>query len=415
MRKAIIAIGLGFGDEGKGSIVDWLVRRHDAEMVVRFNGGAQAAHHVVTSDGREHTFAQFGSGTFHPGCLTHLSEHVLVNPLNLAREYEHLAELGELDALDRLTIHEDAVIITPFHVALNRAEEVARGWKRHGTTGQGVGVARRDQLGGKNAVLYARDLRDARKMLAKLLKIQFEKLAEIDQLGTDLDIEKLRADLPLGLTRAYQRIAPRIVEAMPEIEGTAVFEGAQGVLLDETFGFYPHNTWTDTTATNARALLQTSGFEGDLTTIGIIRSYMTRHGAGPFPTEDRRLSKQLPERDAGGWAGQFRVGYPDLMLLDYALQLCPVDGLAVTCMDRLAEVRKSDWKICVGHEAGGSRIAQVRGPSAPTSSLAAKVLARSWPVLEPLGRTVNAYRSALPTSVVVWSKGPTANDKEEPK
>src|SRR5262245_62300875 len=117
-RVSLVA-GLGYGDEGKGSIVDFLARQPRpgtrAGLVVRFNGGAQAAHNVVTEDGRHHTFAQFGSGTFTPGVRTHLSQHVLVDPLALVTEAEHLASLGVPDALDRLTVDREALVTTPYH------------------------------------------------------------------------------------------------------------------------------------------------------------------------------------------------------------------------------------------------------------------------------------------------------------
>ena len=106
----VIVVDLGYGDAGKGSVVDWLCARPGRgsvsatrpRTVVRFNGGAQAAHNVITSDGRHHAFAQFGSGTFTPGVRTHLSRFVLVDPLALAAEAAHLASVGVGDALDRL-------------------------------------------------------------------------------------------------------------------------------------------------------------------------------------------------------------------------------------------------------------------------------------------------------------------------
>jgi adenylosuccinate synthase len=138
----VVVVDLGYGDAGKGTVVDWLCSRADAgpvHAVVRFNGGAQAAHNVVTSDGRHHTFAQFGSGSFIPGVRTHLSRFVLVDPLALAGEAAHLASLGVRDALDRVTVDRDALLATPYHRAANRARELARGDRRHGSCGMGIG------------------------------------------------------------------------------------------------------------------------------------------------------------------------------------------------------------------------------------------------------------------------------------
>ena len=107
--------------------------------MVRFNGGAQAAHNVITSDGRYHAFAQFGSGTFTPGVRTHLSRFVLVDPLALAAEAAHLASVGVGDALDRLTVDRDTLMTTPYHRLANQARERARGAARHGSCGMGIG------------------------------------------------------------------------------------------------------------------------------------------------------------------------------------------------------------------------------------------------------------------------------------
>ncbi|MGH3242709.1 MAG: adenylosuccinate synthetase, partial [Spirillospora sp.] len=99
----VIVVDLGYGDAGKGTVVDHLCSANPVAAVVRFNGGAQAAHNVVLDNGRHHTFAQFGSGTFTPGVRTHLSRFMLVDPLALAAEADHLRALGVTDALDRFT------------------------------------------------------------------------------------------------------------------------------------------------------------------------------------------------------------------------------------------------------------------------------------------------------------------------
>jgi adenylosuccinate synthase len=112
----VIVVDLGYGDAGKGTVVDWLCSRQEGRpvrMVVRFNGGAQAAHNVVTRDGRHHAFAQFGAGTFASGVRTHLSRFVLIDPLAVAAEAAHLASLGVAGALDLLTVDRDALLATP--------------------------------------------------------------------------------------------------------------------------------------------------------------------------------------------------------------------------------------------------------------------------------------------------------------
>src|SRR5207248_6354838 len=123
----LVVVDLGYGDAGKGTVVDWLCASRPVHTVVRFNGGAQAGHNVVTPDGRHYTFAQFGAGTFHPGVRTHLSRHVVVDPLALVAEADHLVAVGVPGPLGRLTVDRSALLATPYHRAANRARERARG------------------------------------------------------------------------------------------------------------------------------------------------------------------------------------------------------------------------------------------------------------------------------------------------
>lgn len=134
----MIVTDLGYGDAGKGTVVDWLCAQRRVGAVVRFNGGGQAAHNVVLPDGRHHTFAQFGSGTFR-GVPTHLSRFVVVDPLALAAEAAHLGEVGVPHPFGLLTVDREALLATPYHVAAGRARELARAADRHGSCGMGVG------------------------------------------------------------------------------------------------------------------------------------------------------------------------------------------------------------------------------------------------------------------------------------
>src|SRR5919198_6502476 len=158
MAKAWLLVDLTYGDAAKGATVDFLARREPVHTVVRFNGGPQAGHNVVTPDGRHHTFAQFGSASFVPGVLTYLSRFVLVNPLNAFREAAHLRAVGAADAFDRLVVHPDCLVITPYHVAANRLREIARGAGRHGSCGMGIGETVADSLDSPDEALRARDL-----------------------------------------------------------------------------------------------------------------------------------------------------------------------------------------------------------------------------------------------------------------
>src|SRR5215216_4633818 len=367
MRHAFLTVDLGFGDAGKGSIVDFLTRAHGAHTVVRYNGGAQAAHRVVTAgpNPREHIFAQFGSGTL-AGAATHLSRFMLLDPLAMQAEEQHLQALGVADAFERTTIDERALVITPFQRAANRLKELARGDGRHGSCGMGIGETMIDYLEYGQRVLFAGDLRRPDVLRAKLHFLREINLAKIEALLPYLpdSDEAAREQSPLRdpdwpdwLIEEYRAFAQqaRIVPSaylhgILRRPGAVIFEGAQGVLLDEWQGFHPYTTWSTTTLENAEYLLDEAGYTGDLTRIGITRAYATRHGAGPLVTEDAALTRALPDASNGfgAWQRGFRVGWLDMVMLKYALDLTGrLDQLAVTCLDRLAEL--PDLRICRGY------------------------------------------------------------------
>lgn len=181
-QQAIIVVDLGFGDSGKGTIVDYLTRREHAHTVIRFNGGAQAVHNVVTPDGRDHAFAQFGSGMFVSNVHTHLSQFMMVNPIAMEREEEHLRQLGITDAFARTTIDGDALITTPFHKAVNRIKELVRGNTRHGSSGVGIGDTMSDFITLGDGTLFARDLGDWRATFTKLRLLCRSKLTALKEL-----------------------------------------------------------------------------------------------------------------------------------------------------------------------------------------------------------------------------------------
>lgn len=337
MRTAYIVAGLAYGDEGKGATVDFLARRHEAKLVVRYNGGSQAGHNVVLKDGRNHTFAQFGSGTFIPGVATHLSRFMLVNPLNMMVEQEHLSKLGIKDAYDRLTVEERCLIITPFHRIANQLLEESRGAAKHGSCGQGVGQCRSDYLQYGDRVLFAGDLQDETKTKTKLRFLQQKAKEVLDAIGfahPDLEGEE-----SIERYASLYHIWPGRIVGQGHLKflladsHCTIFEGAQGVLLDEIHGTAPHNTWTDTTFGNAFRLLRT--FNGKIKRVGVVRTYFTRHGAGPFPTEDHTLNYAEPHNDDIGFQGKFRRGHFDESLFEKALRICGgIDLLAVNHLDQ---------------------------------------------------------------------------------
>ena len=249
MRQVYLTVDLGFGDAGKGSIVDFLTRAYDAHTVVRYNGGAQAGHRVVTAGApsQEHVFAQFGSGTL-AGAATHLSRFMLLDPLAMVEEGKHLQTLG-VDAFQQTTIDERALVITPFQRAVNRLKELARGDHRHGSCGMGIGETMADYLRHGERVLFAGDLGRPEVLRAKLQYLRAVNLAKARELRPELpDSEAVaREQDPLTgidwcdwLVDVYGDFAHQIrivpgayLHTLLQRPGTVIFEGAQGVLLDE--------------------------------------------------------------------------------------------------------------------------------------------------------------------------------------
>lgn len=369
--KAFVVVGMAFGDEGKGATTNFLVLKSGAKLVVRYNGGAQAAHNVVLEDGRHHTFCQFGSGTFIPNVKTHLSRFVLVNPITMLHEETYLQKLGVSDAFQRTSVDGKALIITSYHKALNRMKELVRGDLKHGSCGQGIGATRKFHLKYSELALFAKDLKDYNQTRTKLQVIRDVCLDSYKRLVGEysreiFDFKEEQEDLWEEETRKIIGLLEqdvmvnkyshwvkkvKIVDSLMDVYPMTpvVFEGAQGVLLDETFGFQPHTTWTNTTCENALTLIKEISPTAMVSRVGVFRKYFTRHGAGPFATEDKGLNQYCPEphNKTEIYQDHFRVGHFDMDLAKYALEVCPVDSLAINHMDvqipgLLVKVNKGD-------------------------------------------------------------------------
>ena len=449
-RHAITVIGLAFGDCGKGSIVDFLTRARGAHTVVRFNGGPQAGHNVVAPDGRHHTFSQFGSGTFVPGVRTLLSRFMLIEPYALFNEAAHLRQIGLTDALDRLFIDARCPVITPSHQAANRLRELARGDGAHGTCGLGVGETMRDLAGHPDhpdLMLHACDLPDRTTVARRLRAIRDLKVEQLHDAINDLRshpsarfaIDTLltpswidaAVDNYAHLAACARILNPPAVDDILLTPGTLIFEGAQGVLLDESFGFHPHTTWSNTTCAYARQLLRESAHDGVYTRIGVLRCYFTRHGPGPFVSEDPAMQLAEPHNAETGWQGRFRVGVFDCVAARYALAAAPVDALAITHVDRLGQLPPH---ICTAYREmhppeppandalfirDRGLITDIRPPVhgdlGHMSRLTAQ-LRQVQPVYTPLAMDdpqsfVDMLGHELHTPVAIQSFGPTAPDK----
>ena len=342
-------LGLGFGDCGKGLFTDALCHSHQAHTVVRFNGGAQAGHNVVLADGRHHTFSQIGAGSFRAGVRTVLAQPMVVHPHALLIEADALARVGVPDALARLAIDARCRVTTPFHQAAGRLREWKRGVAAHGSCGVGVGETVLQELRDPAAALRYGDLPQSTRALEKLELLRVALVTEF----ADAASHSPEAARELGVLhdpglaqRWLAHIAPCIAQVPPtareriaeqiDRRGTVLFEGAQGVLLDEWRGFHPHTSWSKISTHAVEAVLAELGIHAPVRHFGVLRSYLTRHGAGPLPTHDPELDMLLaePHNASSGWQGAFRRGHPDEVLLRYAIEaIGALDGLLVSHLD----------------------------------------------------------------------------------
>jgi adenylosuccinate synthase len=352
MATAIAVIGAAWGDEGKGLMVDYFAR--SGGVVARFNGGAQAGHTVQRPDGRRHVFHHVGSGALR-GAATFLTRYFVHNPLLLPRELDELAGLGVSDPT--ILADPDGQVTTPWDMMLNQCAEEARGVSRHGSCGVGFNETIRRGLDSPWTIRVG-DLANANGLRRTALAIRSEWVpARLASLGLDLSEEWRRRFVAPGVADAFVAAAARFRGRVAIDDGATavdaarddalVFEGAQGLLLDQDHRFFPHVTHSKTGLPNAMALASEWGLDG-VTAVYVTRAYATRHGPGPFPREVAGLSYPDPTNVPNVWQGALRFGEVDLDLLaatieaDVAGARIPVDRrLAVTCLDQVGSA--SNW------------------------------------------------------------------------
>jgi adenylosuccinate synthase len=349
--EANIVIGLGFGDEGKGLTTDSIASKKDpaTTIVVRFSGGQQAGHTVVI-DKLKHTYSSFGSGTGR-GIPTYLSEYCTFYPPYALNEYNSLVDKGLTPSL---YIHPLAKLTTYWDVAWGRLRERIYA---HGSCGMGVGatMARSEQTPHK---LFIVDLKHTRIMYEKLDEIGRYYEAKLKELGLEtemktwfyLQADSLKLDFRDSLMSEFMRnVVSYGIVSYDKLTPykSFIFEGSQGILLDDEHGIFPNVTYSHTTSRNAIELCNKMGISqlGNIDLHYVTRSYLTRHGKGWLPSEEdmdfwKSINNIGEANKSNEWQGHFQVRELDYNLLNYALDVDDAYSwgyrkhLIVTCLDQ---------------------------------------------------------------------------------
>jgi adenylosuccinate synthase len=350
----VTVIGSQWGDEGKGKIVDWLASR--ADIVARFQGGHNAGHTLVI-DGKVYKLHLLPSGIVRKGKLSIIGNGVVIDPWALMSEITEVRNQGVEITPDNLLVSENAPMILPLHSSVDRVVEAARGAKKIGTTGRGIGPAYEDKIGRR--ALRICDLAHPDTFRAKLENMAMHHNA----LYKGLNAPPVQVD---EFVMSLEELAPRILpfvgscwQALDEAKKNGkkvLFEGAQGIMLDVDHGTYPFVTSSNTVA--AQAAIGTGVGIGHIGyVLGITKAYSTRVGSGPFPTElPDATGETLGQRghEFGTTTGRKRrCGWFDAVQMRQSVKVSGINGIALTkldVMDTLDEI-----KVCVAYECRGKR------------------------------------------------------------
>jgi adenylosuccinate synthase len=354
----IAIVGTQWGDEGKGKIVDLLAA--DADMVVRFQGGNNAGHTMVV-EGEQFISHLIPSGILQ-GKVCMIGNGVVVDPEVLIREIDYLESKGIGVGPDKLMISERAHVIMPYHKLVDHGREKMKGDKKIGTTGRGIGPTYEDKIT-RRGVRFS-DLIDPQSFKDRLDAIVPEKNFYLEKF---LDTETVdQAAIQKHYTRYADRLRPYVGNIAVALQkaGKAgrqiLFEGAQGTHLDIDHGTYPFVTSSNVVAGNACSGSGVGPKEIN-GVIGIVKAYTTRVGAGPFPSElfdDIGDLIQETGAEFGATTGRRRrCGWLDTVILNNAVRLNGLTGLAITKLDVLSELEKI--KICTAYARDGQTIEEV--------------------------------------------------------
>jgi len=374
--STVVVVGVQWGDEGKGKVVDLLAR--EADIIVRFQGGSNAGHTLVVG-GKKTVVRLIPSGVLHSGKVCVIANGVVVDPETLVEEIDTLQQQGCLSDASLLKISETAHLIMPYHKAIDIARERLRGEGKIGTTGRGIGPTYEDKMA--RAGLRFVDLLDDEIFSEKLARSLQEKNSYLSLILKETPLEYQQ--ILDNYLRFRDRLAPYVTNTSLYLHHEimrgrkVLFEGAQGTMLDIDHGTYPYVTSSNTVAgavcTGAGiAPQQINGV------IGISKAYTTRVGSGPFPTELFGSEGETIRRKGGEFGTVTgrprRCGWFDAVVARTAARLNGVNSFALTKIDVLSGF--STLRVCTAYEYKGQRYEEM-----PAS---ANVLEQLTPIYEEL-------------------------------
>ena len=367
--KNVVVVGSQWGDEGKGKIVDWLSEQ--ADVVIRFQGGHNAGHTLVI-DGITYKLRLLPSGIVRKNKISIIGNGVVVDPWALLEEIKEIKSKGVEINENNFIISESANLILPFHREMDKIREDAAGKGKIGTTRRGIGPAYEDKVGRRS--IRVMDLRSESNLDQRLGSVLLHHNAIRKGLGKKTyEKEKLKKkllEIAPEILKFSQPVWLRIDEFKKK-KKKILFEGAQGILLDVDHGTYPYVTSSNTVASSA-ATGTGCGPNTINYVLGITKSYITRVGEGPFPTELKdSIGKHLGTKGkefGTVTSRKRRCGWFDGVLVRQTIKISGINGIALTKLDVLDEL--NEIKICTHYELNGKKIDYL--PSAAEDQLKVK-------------------------------------------
>ena len=389
--KADVLLGLQWGDEGKGKVVDVLTPRYD--VVARFQGGPNAGH-TLEFEGEKYVLRSIPSGIFQGDKVNIIGNGVVINPTSLVEEINYLLDKGVTITPEKLLISDRAHVVLPIHKEIDAAQEEALGDQKIGTTKQGIGPTYADKA--RRIGIRMIDLADADRLQSVLearIKTANDELA---RLGWPKADPKVTLDAVMA---AADVLRPHITNTIPVVnkaikEGkTVLFEGAQGAMLDIDFGTYPFVTSSNTSAGGCCTGSGVAPTKIDKI-IGVCKAYTTRVGAGPFVTEDDEIADYLHGlgREFGATTGRpRRCGWTDGVVLRFSAMFNGFDEMAMTNLDGLDE--RETIKICTAYKMGDQILEY------PPARI------EDWEHCEPIYETVPGWKQDI-SKCTTWEELP---------